>query len=233
MSRRRSERVERWRWRGGALIERRLPKPLAEAVLRRPVFDLDRRYLRGLRGIEVGASAHNPYVRDAINVDRYASMDTHHKRHERRLHGRPVRVDVVAPGDDLPFGDRSVDFVLASHVIEHIPDPIRALEEWVRVAREYILLVVPHRDRTIDRDRPLTPIAELEERHRGGFSSEEDRHWSVWTCESFLELCGHLELPVVEAEDPDRKRGNGFAVVISAREAHERRRGSSEGRARG
>jgi len=230
VSRARPQALERLRWRGGIALERRLPPRLAQALLRRPVFDLDRRYLRGLRGIEIGASAHNPYVRDAINVDRYASMDTHHKRHERRLHGRPAPVDVVAPGDDLPFPDRSCDFVLASHVIEHFPDPIGALEEWLRVSREYILLVVPHRDRTLDRDRPLTSIAELERRHRERFASEEDLHWSVWTGESFLELCAHLGLPVVELEDPDRKRGNGFAVVISAREAHRQRAEREAGR---
>ncbi len=54
-----------------------------------------------------------------------------------------------------------MDFVFASHVIEHFPDPIRALYEWVRVTRRYIVLVVPHRDRTFDADRPLTSVAEL------------------------------------------------------------------------
>jgi hypothetical protein len=86
----------------------------------------------------------------------------------------------------------------------------------VRVARRYLVLVVPHRDRTFDRDRPLTPLAELVERHESRFTSEEDRHWTVWTCETFLELCDHLGLEVLESRDPDVKAGNGFALVISA-----------------
>ena len=106
--------------------------------------------------------------------------------------------------------------MLASHVIEHFPDPIRALAEWRRVARRYIVLVVPHRDRTFDRERPLTPLAELVERHAAGFESDEDRHWSVWTLESFTELCVHMRLPVLEALDPDDKTGNGFMVVLDA-----------------
>ncbi len=123
-------------------------------------------------------------------------------------------IDLVAPGDDLPFKDKTVDFVLASHVIEHFPDPVKALLEWERVARRYVFVVAPHRDRTFDAERPLTTVDELLERHATGFTSDEDRHWSVWTCESFVELCERIGLRVVETEDPDRKVGNGFAVVI-------------------
>ena len=75
---------------------------------------------------------------------------------------------------------------------------------------------MPHRDRTFDHDRPVTPVQELLERHRAGFLSDEDRHWTVWTCESFLELCDRIGLKVVDRLDPDDKVGNGFAVVIDA-----------------
>jgi SAM-dependent methyltransferase len=206
----------------GVILRKRIallvpPTRLLDRLGRRPLVKFVRSYLEGLKGIEIGAAAHNDFRVDALNVDRYASMDTVYKRAERKVCGRAKPVDIVAPGHDLPLQDDSVDFVLASHVLEHIPDPIAALREWVRVAREYVVLIVPHRDRTFDRDRPLTPLSELIERHETGFSSEEDRHWSVWTCETFLELCDHLGLQVLEARDPDRKNGNGFAVVLSAR----------------
>lgn len=173
-------------------------------------------YLEGLEGVEIGAASHNPFYLDAINVDRYAGDETAYKQHERRLARRVAKVDVVAPGDELPFAADSFDFVFSSHVIEHFPDPIKALYEWVRVARRYVVVIAPHRDRTFDSDRSLTSVDELLERHRSTFGSEEDKHWSVWTCESFLELCAAIGLRVVDHKDPDDKVGNGFIVVIDA-----------------
>jgi SAM-dependent methyltransferase len=178
------------------------------------------RYLDGLTGIEIGAAAHNDFGLDALNVDRYDEMDTIYKEAELEICGRKRAVDVVAPGDDLPFEDGSVDFVFASHVIEHFPDPIRALKEWSRVARKYVLVIVPHRDRTFDKDRDLTSVEEFGRRHAEGFTSEEDKHWSVWTLESFLEMCDHFGFRVVDSLDPDDKAGNGFAVVVDASPAH-------------
>jgi SAM-dependent methyltransferase len=193
------------------------PTGLRDRIRRRSLVRFVRRYLGGRTGVEIGGAAHNDFGVDALNVDRYDSMDTVYKDAERELWGRAKPVDIVADGHDLPLADKSFDFVLASHVLEHIPDPIAALEEWMRVAREYVVLILPHRDRTFDRDRPLTPLGELVERHQTGFSSEEDKHWSVWNCETFLELCEHLGLEVVDHRDPARKGDNGFAVVLSAR----------------
>jgi SAM-dependent methyltransferase len=169
-----------------------------------------------MTGIEIGGSAHNDYRLDAMNVDRFGEMDTIYKQEEWRLAGRKRKVDVVAPGDDLPFADDAFDFVFASHVIEHFADPIRALQEWIRVAGKYVVLVVPHRDRTFDSDRQLTTTAELLLRHESAASASSEAHWSVWTHENFLELCRDLGLNVVDSLDPDDKVGNGFMVVIDA-----------------
>jgi SAM-dependent methyltransferase len=173
-------------------------------------------YLGGLKGVEIGAASHNRFYLDAINVDRYCGDGTAYKQLERKLSLGTARVDVVANGDELPFDDDSHDFVFSSHVIEHFPDPVKALYEWVRVARRYVVAVVPHRDRTFDSGRPLTTVEELVQRHRENFTSEEDLHWSVWTPESFLEMCDGIGLRVLDHQDPDDKVGNGFTVVIDA-----------------
>jgi SAM-dependent methyltransferase len=191
----------------------RHPRALVEAALK-----CDSRFaherLDGLRGVEIGGAAPQGFGLDTINVDR-ADSDFY-RREQEEVVGWAMPVDVRADGDALPFADDAHDFVLASHVIEHMPDPIAALDEWCRVAARYVFLVVPHRDRTFDRGRPLTPVQELVDRHVRGFRSDEDRHWSVWTCESFLELCAHVGVPVLEFQDPDDVGRNGFAVLLDA-----------------
>ena len=191
-------RIERWRW------KRAYGRP----------FPLAEHFLSGLKGIEIGGAAHNHFV-DAINVDRAAEPHPAYIEEQLRLAGRVARIDLVAFGDDLPFKDKAVDFVLASHVIEHFYDPIKALREWERVARRYIFLIVPHHERTFDSGRPLTPVSELVARHDSGREEHEERHWSVWDLSGFLALCTELGFNVVATEDPDSRLGNGFAVVIA------------------
>jgi SAM-dependent methyltransferase len=171
--------------------------------------------LSGLRGIEIGGAAYNEFFLDTINVDHRAEPTS--SAMQLRFAGRPMPVDVVAKADDLPFTDGSFDFVLASHVLEHVPDPIHALGEWVRVASRYVFVILPQPDNEWNAGRPVTPLYELVQRNRAGFSSDEDPHWSIWSSGSFALLCKHLGLEILEIQDPDDKRGNGFAVAIDAR----------------
>lgn len=169
-------------------------------------------YLGELRGVEIGAAAYNDFFLSTINVDRSSTPLT--QEHQLRFTGRRIPVDFVAEAGALPFPDRSHDFVLASHVLEHIPDPLGALKEWTRVARRFIFIVLPDPSNEYDRGQPLTTIEDLEHRHRAGLRTGEDRHWNIWDASSFCALCEHLGLQVVEVQQPDDKRGNGFSVVI-------------------
>ena len=181
--------------------------------------ELAHQYLDGLKGIEIGGAAHNPFSLDTINVDRVSH--THpdfapYASEQMRLCGEVMPVDVVAPGDRLPFDDKSFDFVISSHVIEHFWDPIAALKEWARVARRYIFIICPLRDALpSDVDKPLTPLSEHFARHAGELPRiETDEHHSRWTCETFCQMCAAIGLKVIETENPDKKVGNGFAALI-------------------
>ncbi len=179
-----------------------------------PESKLAHHYLDGLKGIEIGAAAHNPFGLDTINVDRYSSEETMFKAEERELCGDIANIDVVAMGDDLPLPDKSYDFVISSHVVEHFYDPIGALLEWKRVAKKYIFIIVPHKERTFDKDKPVTTVAELIARHEKPIKDYEDKHWSVWRTIDFIELLYYMEMEIEDVDDVDDKCGNGFTVVI-------------------
>ena len=175
--------------------------------------------LSGLKGIEIGGAAHNQFCLDTINVDRIGTDHpefAHYASEQIRLCGEVLPVDVVAPGDKLPFPDKSFDFVISSHVIEHFYDPIAALKEWKRVARKYIYIICPQRDALpSDVDKPLTTIGELKRRASNKKkASKTDEHHSRWTCKSFIDTCDNFGFKVIDSLDPDDKVGNGFTVVI-------------------
>lgn len=178
---------------------------------------LAHRYFDGQHGLEIGGSAHNPFGLRTQNVDYTADMETKFKRKERETCGSALKVDIVYDGLNLPFADGTQDFVISSHVIEHFYDPIAAIEEWLRVTRPggHVFMIVPHRDRTFDRDRPRTTIAELVQRHEYPDPPEDlNRHHSVWITEDFVDLCFARKWRLVEAHDVDDKVGNGFTIVI-------------------
>lgn len=178
---------------------------------------LAHKLLDGLRGIEIGASAHNSFNLKTLNID-YTDEYTVFKQEEISLIGHCAKVDIVAPGDNLPFKKGVWDFVISSHVIEHFYDPIKTIKEWLRVVKPggYVFMIVPHKERTFDKDRPRTTLSELLERHKYPNPPLVDHHghYSVWITEDLYELCSYFGWRVVAVQDVDDKVGNGFTIVI-------------------
>jgi SAM-dependent methyltransferase len=187
-----------------------------------PESRITHKYLDGLRGLEIGGSAHNPFGLDTRNVDYCDSDRTSFKREEINKCRETLRVDIVASGDDIPVASESCDFVVSSHVLEHFWDPIKALKEWHRiiVPGGYILAIIPHKERMFDRDKEPSSTTELIARHLEdkNITAEPDMslHHSFWVTETFVEFVSKLkmDLQVVDFYDYDDKVGNGFLVVM-------------------
>ncbi|MDD5298393.1 MAG: methyltransferase domain-containing protein [Rhodocyclaceae bacterium] len=77
---------------------------------------------------------------------------------------KPTGRQYVAEATDLErLPSNAYDFVLASHVLEHTANPIRALSEWLRLLknRGVLVLILPDRKRTFDYRRPVTTLEHL------------------------------------------------------------------------
>jgi ubiquinone/menaquinone biosynthesis C-methylase UbiE len=138
------------------LFARRLAAPPLE---QHPFQMLLSRVSPTARGLEIGAHTKpvaglSPYYTDAV-VD-YA--------------GAAGRIDFLSDAGALPLPDNTLDYLVSSHVLEHLPDPLGALREWHRVLRPggLLYLVVPDKRFTFDEPRPVTtPEHLLRDFHEG------------------------------------------------------------------
>lgn len=185
-----------------------------------PESSLAHKLLDGLKGLEIGGSAHNAFGLDTLNVDRLSHDDPHflevYGAEQMRLCDHIMPVDIVASGDNIPVADKSYDFVISSHVIEHFFDPIGAIKEWMRIARQYVYIICPQPHALeSDRGKLITGLQELVFRHTAAVKPpHSDEHHTRWTCDTFRQMCAAMGWEVSHWQDPDDKVRNGFTVVI-------------------
>jgi SAM-dependent methyltransferase len=152
--------------------------------------ELSYRYLRG-SGIEIGALQNPLTLRQDTHI-RYADRLT---VEEARSHYPELdRLALVTPAIVCdataltPVAARSIDFVIANHVLQHLTDPLSAIQEWLRVVRPggYAYVAVPDHANPLDRLRPITQpdhlIADFEKRgQQQDFDREHYREWVAST----------------------------------------------------
>lgn len=151
-----------------------------------------RRYCSTGRGIEIGPGA-NPQTdpRRTLYIDRLQTY-----------RGKPIHLDIVADATSLPLPNAAFDYLFSSHVLEHCPDTLAVLKEWLRILRPggRIVLRLPHRDRTFDQKRPLTTLQHHIQDHAAHVSYDDQTHWEEFVT---LAIDGFPHTWKQEAQKPD------------------------------
>jgi SAM-dependent methyltransferase len=197
-----------------------------------PEHRLAHELLDGLSGLEVGAAAHNPFGLSARNVATREGWEFY-AREQQAMGVEPAPVDVWGSGDAIPVPDQSEDFVLSSHVVEHLPNPIAAFVEWHRVVKDggYVFMIVPIKGvLPEDGPRELTTLEELVACYRRGYTVESHPidgvpggrmgHYHTFTPDSLTDLVDWMreqrlcDWELVAREDVDSKVGNGFTLAF-------------------
>lgn len=78
--------------------------------------------------LEIG-SGHNPRLRSDILCDKFFYS---RERQGKLIIDRPF---IICDGEKLPFKDKTFDYIICSHVLEHANDPRQFTRELVRVGR--------------------------------------------------------------------------------------------------
>jgi SAM-dependent methyltransferase len=122
-------------------------------------------YLKG-QGMEIGA-LHRPIEifndAEVTYLDR-CSLEELRRHYPELEDSKIIEPDIIDDGELLSaVPDSSYDFLIAAHLLEHLRNPIGALENWCRVtcAGGLIYLVVPDKRLTFDKNRSRTSLEHL------------------------------------------------------------------------
>ncbi|MBF0457222.1 MAG: methyltransferase domain-containing protein [Nitrospirae bacterium] len=130
--------------------------------------DIAYRLLSG-SGLEIGA-LHCPAVLDKTKCSvKYLDI---HDMHTLRKHFSEVDPSLFVEPDFIgdinmksigEITNMEFDFIIMNHVLEHIANPIRVfIHVWASIKRGGMMVIsVPDKDYTFDRDRQLTPFEHL------------------------------------------------------------------------
>jgi SAM-dependent methyltransferase len=105
--------------------------------------------------------------------------------------------DVVTDLETMTgIGDASEDFIVANHVMEHVEDPLKAMESISRVLRPsgIAFIALPDKRFTFDYDRTVTPLEHIIKDHKEGPAWSRADHYDEWVrCVDRLDGDAHRE----------------------------------------
>lgn len=201
------------------------------------------KYCQGF-GLELGAAAHNAfYLPDCLNL---APCDgesflhpkdledyQHYKAEQGSYHVAPAKVDALGDFLEIPFAADTFDYLISSHVIEHVPNLFAAYVEASRVVKDggVFFCIFPNRNaEPTDRIRALTTLEQMIEAYeqRIDMSKISEHLWRghhlVFSLQSMLRAINLVNSVgigywlIESVEETDSKVGNGHTVVLRKQE---------------
>jgi len=124
----------------------------------------------GKYGVEIGGpsgSANDIIYNKSAGMDNVIfSSNTIWSQHTSVYRYYPGETGKVIVNDAVNISqvkDKTYDFCFASHSLEHIANPLKALKEWIRVTKDgaHIILILPEKTQCFDHNRSISSFATL------------------------------------------------------------------------
>lgn len=149
--------------------------------------------LAGLNGVEIGGPSRifsaqgifpvYPIIASLDNVT-YAARTiwvdelSQDREFHFNVHSSPGKQFILDATDLSAIGDGTYDFLVSSHVLEHLANPLRGLFEWIRVVKDggVLVIVLPHKDGTFDHLRRVTTIGHIIEDYLNNVDEHDATH---------------------------------------------------------
>lgn len=116
-------------------------------------------------GVEIGALHRSmPLDAQVIYLDHYKTEELRQAYAGDPRVSSIRQVQIAWKNGTYPFfDDNAFDFVINSHVLEHVANPGKQIEEWLRIVRPdgILYMIVPDKNYCFDRRRKTTPVEHL------------------------------------------------------------------------
>lgn len=173
-----------------------LPAKFAESIsealnIRRhaPIAKYYTQFFTGKSGIEIGGPS-NIFRRvipiypamsslDGVNFSRRTTWENDISGDDyvcfAEKHGKQ---HIMEASDLSALENESYDFLLSSNCLEHVANPLKALQEWVRVVKKggHIFLILPKKEDNFDHRREITLFEHLLEDLKNDVSEHDLTH---------------------------------------------------------
>jgi SAM-dependent methyltransferase len=155
-------------------------KAAARFILRQRVRQVSRirESIEGKSGIEIGGPSYAFTTGGIVPIYRYISHLDHINFSGDTVWGKHSEI-IIREGTDLHgLPDCAFDFVLSSHNLEHIANPVKALLEWKRVMKSggSLILILPNYRFTFDHRRAPTTVAHMRDDYEKGVDETDLTH---------------------------------------------------------
>ena len=88
-------------------------------------------------------------------------------------------IQYISEATDLSlFPDSKYEFIISSNCLEHVANPLKAIEEWVRVLKKggLLFLVLPNKEYCFDHNRSVTKFSHLLEDYQNNIAEDDLTH---------------------------------------------------------
>ena len=151
-----------------------------------PLRRLENHYLSGHmrgRGLEIGALWRRFPVHPTSEVLYMDRADIEGLRRQYAdVQEQIFLPELIGDATDLPIASSTMDFLIASHVLEHLPFPLAAIRAWYEALAPAgkLLIKVPDKRYTFDCHRQRTPLAHLKAEYDHPELTDWRAHYTDW-----------------------------------------------------
>jgi SAM-dependent methyltransferase len=113
---------------------------------------------------------------EIINFSRNTTWSNFQDDNKMTYFENKVAKTIVSDGSELAnIKDSTYDVLLASHVLEHLANPLKAMKNWIRVIKQsgVILLVLPKKESTFDWRRPITKFSTIFDKYNRNVGEDD------------------------------------------------------------